>query len=329
MPRQSQFATPGALNHVMIRGIERGEIGCGVKDRKEFIERWQECPAGELPWEELLGLTKETLGRMAAAAQKALDRIPPNLHAEPGDLATERGRWERLSAELRFLLEGDGEELHTMLTRLLFSKRPGSPLRLVRFLHDSGDKIALGAIGRMVLDRPDCPDRNAIQALVDRLSGAPEGWEKSLDAFAANPSVEAWDELMQFCPIEAHYQRIKNALRALKARGVDPNLLFVLGTKDGLLPDAIGWAEDGLVDPETILEQEKKMLSNEMRGTLLCLAAHAYFHRGDKFNTVRCLKEAVALSEMTGYSVEAIAERSDPELREMMAKVGLLPSCMG
>jgi hypothetical protein len=37
------------------------------------------------------------------------------------------------------------------------------------------------------------PDRNAIQALVDMLSRAPEGWEKYLDAFAANPSVEAWD----------------------------------------------------------------------------------------------------------------------------------------
>ena len=70
------------------------------------------------------------------------------------------------------------------------------------------------------------------------------------------------------------------------------------------MPDAIGWAEDGLVDPETILEQEKKMLSNEMRGTLLCLAAHAYFHRGDKFNTLRCLKEAAALSDMTEYSVK-------------------------
>jgi hypothetical protein len=193
MPRQSRFATPGALHHVMIRGIERGEIGGGVKDRKEFIERWLECPAGELPWEELLGLTKETLSSLAAAAQKALDGTPPKLHAEPGDLATEHGRWERLSAELRFLLEGDGEELRTMLTRELFSAQPGSPLRLVRFLHDSGDKIALGAIGRMVLDRADSPDRNAIQALVDTLSRAPEGWEKSLDAFAANPSVEAWD----------------------------------------------------------------------------------------------------------------------------------------
>lgn len=292
----------------------------------EFIERWLECPAGELPWEELLGMTRETTSRLADAAQQALDRFPPKIHTEPGDLSTERGRWERLAAELRFLLEGDGEELSTMLKRMLFSKQPGgSPLRLVRLLHDSGDKIGLGAVGRMVLDQPDCPDRDAIQALVNTLGGEPKGWEKALEAFAAKPSVEGWDKLMQFCPIETHYQRIKNALRALKARGVDPNLLFVLGTKDGLLPEAIGWAEDGLVDPEIILEQEKKMLSKEMRGTLLCLAAHAYFHRGDKFNTVRCLKEAASLSDMTEYSVKTIADHSDLELREMLAKIGLLP----
>jgi hypothetical protein len=89
----------------------------------EFFERWLQCPAGELPWEQLLDLTKETLDRLAAAAVEALDRIPPRLHAEPGDLATERGRWERVATEVRFLLEGDGEELHRILTRTLFSAR--------------------------------------------------------------------------------------------------------------------------------------------------------------------------------------------------------------
>jgi hypothetical protein len=31
--------SPGTLHHVMIRGIERGEIVGGVKDRKAFVER--------------------------------------------------------------------------------------------------------------------------------------------------------------------------------------------------------------------------------------------------------------------------------------------------
>ena len=43
----------------------------------------------------------------------------------------------------------------------------------------------------------------------------------------------------------------------------------------------------------------------------------------DRFNTVRCLKEAVALSDMALFTVKNIEDRADPELREMMEKTGL------
>jgi putative transposase len=39
MPRLARLDSPGTLHHVMIRGIERGEIVGGVKDRKAFVER--------------------------------------------------------------------------------------------------------------------------------------------------------------------------------------------------------------------------------------------------------------------------------------------------
>jgi putative transposase len=39
MPRQARLDSPGTLHHVMIRGIERGEIVGGLRDRREFIER--------------------------------------------------------------------------------------------------------------------------------------------------------------------------------------------------------------------------------------------------------------------------------------------------
>ena len=39
MPRQSRIDAPGALHHVMIRGIERREIFRDDKDRENFIER--------------------------------------------------------------------------------------------------------------------------------------------------------------------------------------------------------------------------------------------------------------------------------------------------
>ena len=292
-------------------------------EAREFLERWLSCPPGDLPWKELSDLSDEDCQGLARVTQAALDKMPQEVHVRPGELATRRGRFERLQAELRFLLEGDEAGLRTMLTRTLFSENSGSGLRLISLLYDSGDEIALGAMSRMLLDDPACPDRAAIQAMVAKLNRTPAGWEASLDAFAANPSFEAWDNLMRFCPLEAQFQRVKNTLRNLKARGVDPNLLFILGSKDGLLPEAIGWAEEGLVDPETILAQEKTMHSDEMRGTLLGLAAQAYFHRGDRFNTVRYLKEAVAFSDTARFTVKRIEDHADHELREMMGKAGL------
>ena len=39
MPRQSRIDAPGALHHVMIRGIERREIFQDDKDRESFLDR--------------------------------------------------------------------------------------------------------------------------------------------------------------------------------------------------------------------------------------------------------------------------------------------------
>jgi hypothetical protein len=39
MPRQTRLDAPGALHHVMIRGIERWAIFRSDKDRKDFLGR--------------------------------------------------------------------------------------------------------------------------------------------------------------------------------------------------------------------------------------------------------------------------------------------------
>ena len=39
MPRQSRIDAPGALHHVMIRGIERWDIFQDDKDRESFLDR--------------------------------------------------------------------------------------------------------------------------------------------------------------------------------------------------------------------------------------------------------------------------------------------------
>ena len=39
MPRQSRIDYPGALNHIMVRGIERRNIFLDTKDKQFFIKR--------------------------------------------------------------------------------------------------------------------------------------------------------------------------------------------------------------------------------------------------------------------------------------------------
>jgi REP element-mobilizing transposase RayT len=39
MPRQARLDTPGTLHHVIIRGIEKGDIVDGTKDREDFVSR--------------------------------------------------------------------------------------------------------------------------------------------------------------------------------------------------------------------------------------------------------------------------------------------------
>lgn len=70
----------------------------------EFLERWLRCPPGDLPWKELPDMSEEDLQKMAGITQEVLDNIPPKVHVRPGDLATRRGRFERLNAELRDMM---------------------------------------------------------------------------------------------------------------------------------------------------------------------------------------------------------------------------------
>ena len=42
MPRRSRIDAAGALHHVMVRGIERGEVFRSDTDRDHFVERLAE-----------------------------------------------------------------------------------------------------------------------------------------------------------------------------------------------------------------------------------------------------------------------------------------------
>ena len=52
MPRTARIDDPGALHHIIIRGIERGKIFRNNKDREDFIERLENlCPKTHGQWE--------------------------------------------------------------------------------------------------------------------------------------------------------------------------------------------------------------------------------------------------------------------------------------
>lgn len=130
---------------------------------------------------------------------------------------------------------------------------------------------------------------------------------------------------MRFTPLEDWYSRKKSSLLYLESLGVDHNLLFVLGSKDGLMPMAMGWAEDGIVAPETILGNLHRYVSDEMHATMWGLAAAAYVHRKDHFNTIRCLKRAVELNESGWHAIDAVWQRADDTLKSILLKMGLGP----
>jgi len=39
MPRQARLDMPGALHHIMIRGVNRGDIFYDKQDKRKFLER--------------------------------------------------------------------------------------------------------------------------------------------------------------------------------------------------------------------------------------------------------------------------------------------------
>ena len=42
MPRKARIDAPGALHHIMARGIEKREIFLDDRDRDKFLERFEE-----------------------------------------------------------------------------------------------------------------------------------------------------------------------------------------------------------------------------------------------------------------------------------------------
>jgi hypothetical protein len=201
----------------------------------------------------------------------------------------------------------------------------GSALPLVRLLVARGESDQAAAIARLVLARDNCADAEEIEQCLEAIDEAPEEWREQLAAMAADPSVERFEELMRFVPIELTYQRLRNAIRKLKKLGVDPNLLFQCATNMGLTPEAIELVEEGLVAPETILARAR---GSAARTTYVGLAAEATYLRGDLVSTIRYLREAVQHETELCTALPHIyfvREQASPEVNAILDRAGIPP----
>lgn len=168
----------------------------------------------------------------------------------------------------------------------------GSALPLVALLASRGMSVEASAVARVALARPDCADADQLEELLDKLSEPPEDWREQLDEFVEAPSLERWRELMQFVPPDLIYLRQRSAIRHLRKRGLEGNLLFLCACEWGLTPDAIELVEEGLVGVDTLIERADRAAG--ARTTYIGLAAEAAYLAGDFLGTIRLLRESIA-----------------------------------
>jgi len=180
-------------------------------------------------------------------------------------------------------------------------------------------------MARCALAARNCPDRAAVEALLNIAGRPPEGWAEAVAAFAESPSVAGWEELFRFTPDDVFYIQVRNTVQILLRLGVEPNMLFLCATRYGLVPDAIGLVQDGLVDPETVL-QRAESASREARGLWLGLAAEAAFSRGDReraaFLLAKAFTESSAGFEPHAHAM-AIRELADETMHRLLDSVNI------
>ena len=200
----------------------------------------------------------------------------------------------------------------------------GPPLPLIRLLLEAGDSVKAAVIARLVLSKPDCPDRIEIEGVLDQMDRAPAGWDDALQNLARNPTVEGWEALMRFNPDGLAYNRHRNALRKLRGYGVDANLLFRFATQPAITPEAMELVEDGLVTPETVLARNEE--SRGAQAYFLGLAAEAAFLRGDMIGTIRWLRQAYSRENewcAPDFAVFFIRERASEEQQAALDNAGI------
>ena len=170
--------------------------------------------------------------------------------------------------------------------------------------------------------REDCPHRRELEEALATCANEPPEWETLLTDFASSPSEERWKELMQFVPEDDFYQRLRNTIGVLMRLGCNGNILFTCVTRTGMVSDVFDLVSGGTVDPEVI---EARGNGSPARAMWLALAGQASFARGDRFGTIRYLREAARAdaSELAWASITEIRKKADETLNIELDKAGV------
>lgn len=201
----------------------------------------------------------------------------------------------------------------------------GRHAQYLRILMDHGRSTEAVAMARTLIEHGDDRDRRELESLMADAAQVPEGWSEAVRAFAREPSVRAWHELLRFTPHDRFEQRQRYTLALLRQLDVPPEVLFDCATHEGVSSDAIELAERGLVDPQRI-EARAADAPTGAEAVWLGLAARAACVRGDRFNTVRLLREVMASTlpaDMAQRDLQFVRARADAELHALLDSAGL------
>jgi len=197
----------------------------------------------------------------------------------------------------------------------------GSAMPAIRKLIEDGELDQAAVVARLAVRMAEGDEREQLFSVLGDITSAPAGWAAALEKFAAQPSEEAWDELMRFVPDEVFHQRLKYTVLLLLGLGCDGDVLFRCVSRIGMIPELYDVAESGRVDPDTIVARAS---GSRAEGAWLGLAAIAALARGDRDATVRHLWRASQLDPILSYaSVAEVRGKADADLHAQLDRAGV------
>jgi hypothetical protein len=281
--------------------------------------------------------------RGEAADPEALVRDLPHPWLEPLEREAQR-RLDALPTPIGRAVETTAARQHRVLRRVMgwVRSRQGDPslllevcredwlaggrhARYLRILMDHGRSAEAVAMARTLIEHGDDRDRRELETLMADAAQVPEGWSEAVRAFAREPSLRAWQDLLRFTPADRVEQRQRYTMALLRQLDVPPEVLFDCASHDGVSAEAIELAERGLVDPQHI-EAKATAASSNGGAVWLGLAARSACVRGDRFNTVRLLREVMQSSlppDIAQRDLQFVRAQADEELHALLDSAGL------